>query len=33
VADLSVVDVSRLQFVITTLFHILWPVLSIGLSL
>jgi Cytochrome bd terminal oxidase subunit I len=32
-ADLSVVDLSCLQFAITTLFHILWPVLSIGLSL
>src|SRR5579872_2519143 len=28
-----VVILSRLQFAITTLFHILWPVLSIGLSL
>jgi cytochrome bd ubiquinol oxidase subunit I len=28
-----VVDLSRLQFAITTLFHILWPVLTIGLSL
>jgi cytochrome bd ubiquinol oxidase subunit I len=33
VADFSVVDLSRLQFAITTLFHILWPVLTIGLSL
>ena len=32
-ADFSVVDLSRLQFAITTLFHILWPVLTIGLSL
>jgi cytochrome d ubiquinol oxidase subunit I len=31
-ADLVVV-LSRLQFAITTLFHILWPVLTIGLSL
>jgi cytochrome d ubiquinol oxidase subunit I len=31
-ADL-VVALSRLQFAITTLFHILWPVLTIGLSL
>ena len=31
--DFSVVDLSRLQFAITTLFHILWPVLTIGLSL
>jgi cytochrome bd ubiquinol oxidase subunit I len=28
-----VVILSRLQFAITTLFHILWPVLTIGLSL
>jgi cytochrome bd ubiquinol oxidase subunit I len=28
-----VVTLSRLQFAITTLFHILWPVLTIGLSL
>lgn len=28
-----VVLLSRLQFAITTLFHILWPVLTIGLSL
>jgi cytochrome bd ubiquinol oxidase subunit I len=28
-----VVVLSRLQFAITTLFHILWPVLTIGLSL
>lgn len=28
-----VVELSRLQFAITTLFHILWPVLTIGLSL
>ena len=28
-----VVALSRLQFAITTLFHILWPVLTIGLSL
>ena len=27
------VELSRLQFAITTLFHILWPVLTIGLSL
>jgi cytochrome d ubiquinol oxidase subunit I len=33
VTDLSVVALSRLQFAITTLFHILWPVLTIGLSL
>ena len=32
-ANFSVVDLSRLQFAITTLFHILWPVLTIGLSL
>jgi cytochrome bd ubiquinol oxidase subunit I len=32
VAD-TVVILSRLQFAITTLFHILWPVLTIGLSL
>jgi cytochrome bd-type quinol oxidase subunit 1 len=32
-ADLSVVDLSRLQFAIATLFNILWPVLSISLSL
>lgn len=32
VAD-TVVLLSRLQFAITTLFHILWPVLTIGLSL
>jgi cytochrome d ubiquinol oxidase subunit I len=29
----AVVNLSRLQFAITTLFHILWPVLTIGLSL
>ena len=29
----TVVLLSRLQFAITTLFHILWPVLTIGLSL
>jgi len=29
----TVVILSRLQFAITTLFHILWPVLTIGLSL
>ena len=29
----AVVILSRLQFAITTLFHILWPVLTIGLSL
>ncbi len=29
----TVVMLSRLQFAITTLFHILWPVLTIGLSL
>jgi cytochrome d ubiquinol oxidase subunit I len=28
-----VIILSRLQFAITTLFHILWPVLTIGLSL
>ena len=28
-----VVILSRLQFAITTLYHILWPVLTIGLSL
>jgi cytochrome bd ubiquinol oxidase subunit I len=28
-----VVILSRLRFAITTLFHILWPVLTIGLSL
>ena len=28
-----VIVLSRLQFAITTLFHILWPVLTIGLSL
>src|SRR5487761_1173959 len=33
VVDVSVVALSRLQFAITTLFHILWPVLTIGLSL
>ena len=32
VAD-TVVILSRLQFAITTLYHILWPVLTIGLSL
>ncbi|MGH8290382.1 MAG: cytochrome ubiquinol oxidase subunit I [Steroidobacteraceae bacterium] len=32
-ADFTVVDLSRLQFAITALFHILWPVLTIGLSL
>jgi cytochrome d ubiquinol oxidase subunit I len=30
---LNYVVLSRLQFAITTLFHILWPVLTIGLSL
>ncbi len=29
----DVIVLSRLQFAITTLFHILWPVLTIGLSL
>jgi cytochrome d ubiquinol oxidase subunit I len=28
-----VVILSRVQFATTTLFHILWPVLTIGLSL
>jgi cytochrome bd ubiquinol oxidase subunit I len=32
-AAVTVVILSRLQFAITTLFHILWPVLTIGLSL
>ncbi len=27
------VFLSRVQFAVTTLFHIIWPVLSIGLSL
>jgi len=31
--EVSVVALSRLQFAITTLFHILRPVLTIGLSL
>ena len=31
--DLTALFLSRLQFAITTLFHILWPVLTIGLSL
>lgn len=32
-ASLDYVMLSRIQFAITTLFHILWPVLTIGLSL
>jgi cytochrome bd ubiquinol oxidase subunit I len=32
-SDPDYVELSRLQFAVTTLFHITWPVLTIGLSL
>jgi cytochrome d ubiquinol oxidase subunit I len=32
-ALLDTVVLSRLQFALTAMFHILWPVLTIGLSL
>ncbi len=31
--DRVAVDISRAQFAVTTIFHMLWPLLSIGLSL
>jgi cytochrome bd ubiquinol oxidase subunit I len=31
--EYTAVDIARVQFAITTIFHMLWPLLSIGLSL
>ncbi|HEX7364452.1 MAG TPA: cytochrome ubiquinol oxidase subunit I [Dehalococcoidia bacterium] len=31
--DYAAIDVARAQFAVTTIFHMLWPLLSIGLSL
>jgi cytochrome d ubiquinol oxidase subunit I len=31
--ELAALDVARAQFAVTTIFHMLWPLLSIGLSL
>ncbi len=33
ISDTILVDISRSQFAVTTVFHMLWPLLSIGLSL
>ena len=31
--EYAAVDIARAQFAVTTIFHMLWPLLSIGLSL